>query len=600
MILLGLECRVRFEVEATNYDNTLYVLPRYGEVMDRIMSYIDYSKDACIRVLELGCGTGTLTQRILSCFPKAIVYAVDFSISMLEVAQNKIGKNPRVHFIEKNIFEIDENELPYFDIVVSTFVLHNYEEPNLYQEIFAKSINLLSAGGKLIYGDLVQCANTVQKSERRMQVQLMQHNNLTEEEITRWFELLDDEDAPLPLKTIDKFLKEAGFTLIEYKQMGMTAVFSAMRPLELSQVKAELLINGIRENNIINEIYKRQNPDKIPKTGNDGIFLTLNKNTEILVSFLHEKNQLSPYSLQKKEDDLYLTKHDKKLNIFVDENTFPDWYCTPINLQFFPSYFVLEDEHYLHLAYKCCAYNKEERCLFCSAKRRDVEIGECQDKSADDICAILERMLLENIIPNDYHFCLGGGTYLPLSENVDFFCKIITCIRKYRSKESGANPIWIEMIPPSKEEIQKLIAVGATSFGFNIEVFDDKLRHHFCPGKSKVASIGQYIEAFDIVNNSLGPNKTGSCIIVGLDNQAKLKNGIDTLVHHHVFPCVIPLKLFDGADMNLSEDVLSLLERDFISLSRYAADKVKENGIDVRQNEGCMRCPCCTIIHDLL
>ena len=596
---MGLECRVKFEDEATNYDNTLYVLPRYGEVMDGIMSRIGFPAGAHIRVLELGCGTGTLIQKILAGWPNAIVHAVDFSTAMLKIAGNKIGQDPRVHFIEEDIFEINENDLPYFDIVVSTFVLHNYEDANQYHIIFAKSINLLSAGGKLIYGDLIKCVDTDQQiSERQIQEESMRNNNLTEEEITHWFELLDEEDSPLPVETIGGFLKEASFTLIEHQQMGMTAVFSATRPLDLLQVKAELLICGIRESDNITEIFRRQNPDGIPKSGNNGIFLTLNGKIEVLTSFLHTKNQSSPYSLHDKEGQYYLSKYDKNLNISVDAGNFPDWYYKKVGSWSFPGFFVLEGERYLHLAYKCCAYNDEERCRFCSVNRR--ENNDCQDKSVDDICAVLEGMLSENLIPSDYHFCLGGGTYLPVSENVEFFRKIIVCIRKYRSKESGANPIWIEMIPPSREEIQKLIAAGATSFGFNIEVFDDALRQKFCPGKNKTASIDRYIEAFGTVNALLGPNKIGSCIISGLDKQAMLKKGIDMLIQHRTFPCVLPLKIFNGTNMNLGEDVLSLLERDFISLSRYAADKVKGSGIDVRQNEGCMLCPCCTIIHDLL
>lgn len=603
---MNFNCQATFENEATNYDNTLYVLPRYDEVMDGIMASMDYPKEAHIQVLELGCGTGKLIQRILTQFPNATVYAVDFSNAMLSVVQSKNGNDSRIHYINNNIFEIDENVLPYFDIVVSTFVLHNYADSTLYQTLFKKAVNLLSVNGKLLYGDLILCSdNRQQISERELQAQSMRNNHLTEEEITHWFELLDSEDSPLPIAMIKNFLLQVGFTEISVKQMGMTAIFSVVKPIDLLQVKAELLIYGIKDDQLVIDIFSRQNPDKVPKTGNNGIFLKLNEKTEILVSFLHQRNHSSPYSLKKEGEQIYLTKHNRNLAICISERSIPTWYYTEIESNsnrehFFPSYFVLEGEYYLHLAYKCCAFNIDDRCQFCSVKRRDNDSGVCQDKSAEEICDVLEIMLSNDIIPTNYHFCLGGGTYLPLEENVDFFCKIITSIRKYRSKEKGENPIWIEMIPPTKTEIQQLINAGATSFGFNVEVFDETLRHHFCPGKNRTSSIDHYIEAFNIVNNSLGRNKVGSCIIVGLDTQENIKAGVDALINHNTFPCILPLKLFDGTNMNLNNEALSLLERDFISLSQYAAEQVIKAKIDVNQNEGCMRCPCCTIIHDLL
>jgi len=602
---MGLGCLSTFEHEAEKYDDLLYLLPYYDKVIDGILTCIDFPEDAYIRVLDLGCGTGTLIKKIIEKYLNVSVYAVDFSSAMLSVARSKIGEYSHVRFIEENIFDIDENKYPYFDLIISTFVLHNYENEESYEVIFNKIINLLSVGGKFILGDIIQCEGIEEQDyERAFQIEKMKENHLSDEEITNWFEILDDEDSPLSVQQIEKNLNLSGFSSIITKKIGSTAVFTASRSLDLLQVKSELLISGIKENEPIAKIFELQNPDTVPKTGNNGVFLTLNNSLQVLVSFLHEKNQVSPYSVVEEAGSLRLTKHHKKLDVCVSEMKFPAWYSVSVQVngeqQFFPSFFVLEGDQYLHLAYKCCDFSREERCTFCSVMRRDVVTPEWMDNDAEMICSVLEEMFSRNYIPPNFHFCLGGGTYLPLSDNVEFFSKIISCIRKHRSKEKGENPIWVEMIPPSKEGIQTLIDCGASSFGFNIEVFDDTLRQKFCPGKSKAAPIEQYSEAFEMVNSSLGYSKIGSCIIVGLDNQDNLKAGIDTLIDHHVFPCVLPLKIFDGTDMKLDETALTLLERDFTVLSHYAADRVQAKGIDVSQNEGCMRCPCCTIIHDML
>jgi tRNA (cmo5U34)-methyltransferase len=200
---VGYGCRNAFEDEAVTYDDTLYILPHYNEVIDSVLAYIDFPKDARIRVLDLGCGTGTLIKRIKEKYLNAYFYAVDFSSAMLSVAQKKMSECENVYFFEEDIFKINENKYPYFDLIVSTFVLHNYENQALYDVIFKKIINLLSVGGKFVLGDLIQCERIEeQEYEKSIQIEEMKKNHLSDEEIERWLNLLNDEDFPLPVITI--------------------------------------------------------------------------------------------------------------------------------------------------------------------------------------------------------------------------------------------------------------------------------------------------------------------------------------------------------------------------------------------------------------
>jgi hypothetical protein len=72
------------------------------------------------------------------------------------------------------------------------------------------------------------------------------------------------------------------------------------------------------------------------------------------------------------------------------------------------------------------------------------------------------------------------------------------------------------------------------------------------------------------------------------------------LVKQGVFPCVLPLKEFDGAGMKLDFETQEFLERHFILTSQCAAEQVEKHGVNVHNNESCVHCSCCTIIHDLL
>ena len=573
-------------------------------VLQNVIGFIDFPENAPIRVLDLGCGTGNLLVEIIQRFPNASIYAVDFSRAMLDVAKVKLNQHSNIRFMEANIFELDVNAFPYFDVIVTSFVLHNYKSSSAYKIFFEKCVELLSVGGRLIYGDLIQYDDEFEKeTEQSLQIEAMKKGGLSDQEISNWFSILDAEDTPLPVSQIVEHFLSVGFESIDMIKTGLSAVFASAKPIDYIQTKAELLVHGIRGNVLAENAFLVQNPRGIPKTGNNGIFIYLNSSIQVLVSFLHGKNQTSPYEIKLENGSMCLTKHERELGITITIQDFPDWYAVPISVtngNAFPDYFVLEGGKYLHLAYKHCAFTQDKMCQFCSVGRRDLAISTNQDNDAETICAVLDEMFTNGYIPNEYHFCLGGGTHLPIHENVEFFSKIIKCIRKYSSKESGNNPIWVEMIPPKDAEIQRLIEDGATSFGFNIEVFTQNLRDKYCPGKNELASVSRYYDAFDKVTAVLGHNKVGSCVIVGLDTPENIMKGIDILVAHNSFPCILPLKFFDEAQVEIDENSIDLLERDFVTISQYAAIKVRNRGINVTQNEGCMLCSCCTIIHDIL
>ncbi|MEH2081802.1 MAG: class I SAM-dependent methyltransferase [Nostoc sp.] len=63
------------------------LLPRYDEMLDVITRCLPSTS---WRILELGCGTGELSLKILNRFPDTQVIALDYSPRMLQFAQDKI------------------------------------------------------------------------------------------------------------------------------------------------------------------------------------------------------------------------------------------------------------------------------------------------------------------------------------------------------------------------------------------------------------------------------------------------------------------------------------------------------------------------------
>lgn len=119
------ESRQEFDREAQGYDaiarNTM---PRYRELHQMLEWGVPYLPTRSFTVLELGCGTGTLTARFLAAFPHARITAVDISDEMIRHARSKTRKfRDRVEFRRGHFIDL---KLPGpFDAVISALAIHH-------------------------------------------------------------------------------------------------------------------------------------------------------------------------------------------------------------------------------------------------------------------------------------------------------------------------------------------------------------------------------------------------------------------------------------------------------------------------------------------
>lgn len=105
------------------------------------------------RVLDLGCGTGTLAILVKQMSPESEVVGLDADAKILEIARGKAERaRVRIAFDLGMAFE-----LPYpdgaFDHVLSSFVLHHLTTENKIRT-FKEVYRVLQPGGKLSVLDL--------------------------------------------------------------------------------------------------------------------------------------------------------------------------------------------------------------------------------------------------------------------------------------------------------------------------------------------------------------------------------------------------------------------------------------------------------------
>jgi len=140
--------RVHGVTEAGNYDHLIrYIVPGHPQL---ISSILDYLPDDPECVLELGCGTGIITEMILEKSPDAKISGIDLSREMLRIASEKPALR-NVNFIEGDL----RGPWPArpHDAVVSALCLHHVSADER-AAVVKRVFEALSPGGRFICGDV--------------------------------------------------------------------------------------------------------------------------------------------------------------------------------------------------------------------------------------------------------------------------------------------------------------------------------------------------------------------------------------------------------------------------------------------------------------
>ncbi len=102
--------RNHFEEEAKEYDTVIQkLIPQYSEMIEALVSVIPYSKDRNFSMIDLGCGTGTISKTVKDNFINVNITCVDIADNMLEIAKAKIDGEINCIQSDFNTFEFQSN-----------------------------------------------------------------------------------------------------------------------------------------------------------------------------------------------------------------------------------------------------------------------------------------------------------------------------------------------------------------------------------------------------------------------------------------------------------------------------------------------------------
>jgi ubiquinone/menaquinone biosynthesis C-methylase UbiE len=129
-----------FDRWAPSYDN-LFPSVVYQAIHQRLLEYIELPD--CAHVLDLGCGTGRLLNRLAVKFPGLQGTGLDLSAEMVRQSRRYNWHRPRLIYIQGSADQLPfaENQ---FDAVFNTFSFLHYPQP---EPVFSEVSRVLRLGG---------------------------------------------------------------------------------------------------------------------------------------------------------------------------------------------------------------------------------------------------------------------------------------------------------------------------------------------------------------------------------------------------------------------------------------------------------------------
>ncbi|MFK8025467.1 MAG: class I SAM-dependent methyltransferase [Ilumatobacter sp.] len=173
-----------FDLWSASYDRPGLQATTYRPVHDAVLERLDGLTPS--RILDLGCGTGQLTERLREKFPSSELVGVDLSDGMLEKAADRTHATG---FIRGNA-----QALPLaartLDVVTCTESFHWYDDQ---EAAVAELARLLRPGGRLVIASIAAVTG------------------LADDAIQRATTLAGRPVRPIPKRRLKRLLDDGGF-----------------------------------------------------------------------------------------------------------------------------------------------------------------------------------------------------------------------------------------------------------------------------------------------------------------------------------------------------------------------------------------------------
>ncbi len=195
-------------------------------VLDLITAAAAATNPQATRSLDIGCGAGNYTLKLLARLPNLAVTLIDLSAPMLERAVTRLGAVTAqpITTVQGDIRDI-EFEAESYDIIMAAAVFHHLRGDDEWHSVFTKCCAALKPGGSIWISDLIEHDSPAIQALmwQRYGEYLTQLKGEAYRDTVYGY--IEQEDTPRPLLWQLHVLKEAGFKTVEI--LHKNSVFAA-------------------------------------------------------------------------------------------------------------------------------------------------------------------------------------------------------------------------------------------------------------------------------------------------------------------------------------------------------------------------------------
>jgi len=222
------EVQKTFREIAERYDRyRRKLIPCFDGFYRTVVDMAPFAPGDAFRVLDLGAGTGLLSQFLYERFPAAQYALIDFTAEMLEKAKQRFSTGGNFRYQVDNYAEADWKG-PY-ELIASSLSIHHLDDAAkkaLYRKVWE---NLVS-GGWFLNAEFVRFASPELHARHwKLWIQSMRDAGLSDQEVEEALERTKiDILATVELQT--GWLRELGFEEVDcYYRSGLFAVFGGKK-----------------------------------------------------------------------------------------------------------------------------------------------------------------------------------------------------------------------------------------------------------------------------------------------------------------------------------------------------------------------------------
>jgi tRNA (cmo5U34)-methyltransferase len=173
-------------------------------------------KPDATHVLDVGCGAGNYTLKLLQLLPHLNATLIDLSQPMLDRAVQRVtpATSGQVTALQGDVRELELGQSQ-FDFILAAAVLHHLRGDEDWQQVFNKFYQLLKPGGSLWIVDLI--SHSTPQLHALMWQRYGQYltNFKGENYRDEVFAYIEQEDSPRPLMYQIDLLRAVGFNQVE-------------------------------------------------------------------------------------------------------------------------------------------------------------------------------------------------------------------------------------------------------------------------------------------------------------------------------------------------------------------------------------------------